>query len=673
MRWSSCKNHACMGRRTDPEAPSPVAETETIESPSRDGLALFALPPMAALAVCLYFVFATRAANGALGFPLDDAWIHLSFARTFAMSGRFADFVGGPATAGSTSPLFTLLEALGWRLFRDEFVIGYGLGIAAFLLATVWMAQVLFNEGVRQRWLVALGVLAFVLQPKIVASAVSGMETTTAIALSLLCILQMRRRRWATVGLVAGLLLWTRPDTLVFTAALAIHLLYDVCVEEAADRARMSRALVTFGALAMAYFVFNWGLSGTLFPNSLAAKIEYYRFGNGRFASDLWTFLEDARLVPALMLFLISLAGTARDVTRRRPAPTLYAHLFVVALVAVYWWKLPFLYQDGRYLVPAIPFVLLGMIDGLRRTATALNARKGALGRAGAVVPAFQLLLVIGIVGWAAFRLPKARRDFANRCLDIQKLQVATARWCRDRLPATAVIATHDVGALGFYSGHAIVDVVGLLDRGIQGHIGDPGQTLAFMRDRQVTHLAFLSDWMEVPNENALMRTSASNGEIMQVMPLSPRTQISSPLVRSLNQFAEQRLLANDRRAALTALAEASRVEPTNPRTHYLAGTLFVKTGALDRAERELEISLRFFPDSSRALSALGQLAFQRAEYPKAVGLLRRSLAADPSDNDAATALERSLAQLSNQTSDRAVSGIAGPPTDSPAAPARVR
>ncbi len=235
------------------------------------------------------------------------------------------------------------------------------------------------------------------------------------------------------------------------------------------------------------------------------------------------------------------------------------------------------------------------------------------------------------------------------------------------------MIATHDVGALGFYSGHPIVDVVGLLDRGIQGHIGDPGQTLAFMRDRRVTHLAFLSDWIEVPNENALMRTSASNGEIMQVMPFTPRTQISSAPVRSLNRFAELRLLAGDPRSALTALAKASRIEPTNPRTHYLAGTLFVKTGAFDRAEHELGLSLRFFPDSSRALAALGQLAYQRAEYPKAVGLLRRSLAVDPTNNDASTALEQSLAQLPNQASDRAVSGIARPPADSPTVPARDR
>jgi Tetratricopeptide repeat len=618
--------------------------------------ALFVVPSLLALAVSLYFVLAAGAANGAFGFPLDDAWIHLSFARTFAATGRFADFVGGPVTSGSTSPLFTLLEALLWRLVHNELAVGYGLGIAAFLLAAPLMARVLLNENHGQPWLAAVGVAAFVLQPKIVASAASGMETTTAVALSLLCLWQAWRRSWGMVGLVAGLLLWTRPDTLIFTAALAVHLLYGMVVEKAADRARMSRALLTFGALALGYFAFNWALSGTLFPNSLAAKIEYYRFGNARFASDLWTFLNDARLLPALPLFLVSLAGTVQDVARRRPAPSLHAHLFVVALVAVYWWKLPFLYQDGRYLIPAIPFVLLGMVDGLRRIAAALGAPKVSLGRAGAVVAALPLLLGMGMVGLAALRLPKASRDFAGRCRDIEELQVATARWCRDHLPATAVIATHDIGALGFYSGRPIVDVVGLLDRGIQGHIGDPSETLAFMRERGVTHLAFLSDWIEVPNENPLLRIDSATGEVMQVMPLTPRTRISSPPVRSLDELAEQRLLAGDSRQALTALAEASRLEPTNPRTHYLAGALFVETGALDRAEHELQISLRFFPDSAQALAALGQLAYRRAEYPQAVDLFRRSLAADPTNREVSARLDQARAHLPDGTADRSTS-----------------
>jgi hypothetical protein len=618
---------------------------------------LLVLPAGAlALAAALYFIFAARATNGAFGFPLDDSWIHLSFARTLADTGRFADFSGGPVTSGSTSPLFTLLEAIAWHFTRNEFLIGYGLGIAGLLVSVGSIWRLLRTEHPGAVWPAVLGAVVLATHPKIVGVSVSGMETTTTIALLLFCALQAKRRKWKTVGLAAGLLLWSRPDTLIFTAALALHLLYESVIAKPSDRSKMPQALLTFGALAVGYFVFNWALSGTLFPNSLAAKLEYYRFGNSRFAADLWTFLTAGGMTPAMLLFFVSLCGTIRELVRRRPAPRLYAHLLVVALVAVYWWKLPFLYQDGRYLIPIIPFVIVGMVDGAGRIVEAIRKLEGNAGRAGAIASAppwaVPLLAGLAIVGLDVSRLAIAKRDLADRCRQIGETQVATAWWCRDHLPSNAIVATHDIGALGFYSGRPIVDVVGLLDREIHGHIGDPRATLQLMRDRRVTHMAFLTDWIEVPNENPLMRTNPAAEEIMQVLPLTSRTKISSPMVRSLNAFAEQRLAAGQTKEAFAALAQASRLEPANARTHYLAGLTLVKVGALDRAECELEISLRDFPDSSKTLSALGQLAYHRGDTLEATRLLRRAVAEDPLNIEALTVLVNLLERQPDEPAD---------------------
>jgi hypothetical protein len=602
-----------------------------------------------ALAASLYFIFATWTANGAFGFPLDDAWIHLSFGRTFATTGRFADFAGGPITSGSTSPLFTLLETVAWLFTHHEYLIGYGLGIAGLLLAVGLIFRLLGGEHAAELWPATLGAVALATQPKIVGIAVSGMETTATIALLLFAAIEVRRRRWKTVGVAAGLLLWTRPDTLIFSACLALHCLYEAVVDQPADRAKVPQALLTFAPLVALYFAFNGALSGTLFPNSLFAKLEYYRFGNHQFGADLWSFLTAGGMTPAMIPFLVSLCGTIRALVRRRSAPLLYAHLFVIAFVAAYAWKLPFLYQDGRYLIPIIPFVIVGMVDGLVRIGNAVRGLASDAGRAGKIVEALPLAIPIAaglwMVGLDVARLTVGQRDFADRARHVGDVQVATARWCRDHLPSSAIVATHDIGALGFYSMRPIVDVVGLLDRGIHGHIGDPRATLDFMRARGVTHLAFLTNWIEVPNENPLFRTDPAGGEIMQVLPLTSRTQISRPVVMSLNLFAEQRLVAGDPKQALAALAQASRVEPANPRTHYLAGLAFVKGGALDRAERELQISLRDFPDSSKALSALGQLAAHRGEDAVAAGYLRRAVAEDPRNVEALTVLVDVLAR----------------------------
>ena len=48
-----------------------------------------------------------------VGFPLDDAWIHLTYARNLATHGEWA-FVPGQASAGSTAPLWSALLAIGF-------------------------------------------------------------------------------------------------------------------------------------------------------------------------------------------------------------------------------------------------------------------------------------------------------------------------------------------------------------------------------------------------------------------------------------------------------------------------------------------------------------------------------------------------------------------------------
>ena len=58
------------------------------------------------------FTIVERAVAGVSGFPLDDSWIHLHFARNLAEGLGFAYNPGRPI-AGSTAPLWTLLLAAG--------------------------------------------------------------------------------------------------------------------------------------------------------------------------------------------------------------------------------------------------------------------------------------------------------------------------------------------------------------------------------------------------------------------------------------------------------------------------------------------------------------------------------------------------------------------------------
>ena len=67
----------------------------------------------ALVAVGLYLLVSALIAR--VGFPLDDTWIHLTYARNFAEHGEWA-FRLGEQSAGSTSPLWTLLLSIGYVL-----------------------------------------------------------------------------------------------------------------------------------------------------------------------------------------------------------------------------------------------------------------------------------------------------------------------------------------------------------------------------------------------------------------------------------------------------------------------------------------------------------------------------------------------------------------------------
>src|ERR1035437_10688150 len=55
----------------------------------------------------LFFLFMAKSQNEFFCFPLDDSWIHLTFARNIVEFGSFSYYKNQLATSGSTSPLYT--------------------------------------------------------------------------------------------------------------------------------------------------------------------------------------------------------------------------------------------------------------------------------------------------------------------------------------------------------------------------------------------------------------------------------------------------------------------------------------------------------------------------------------------------------------------------------------
>lgn len=74
---------------------------------------LFIFAVIAGLSLSVYLLASIHTYR--LGFPLDDAWIHQTYARNLALWSEWA-FIRGQPSAGSTAPLWSAILAMGYLL-----------------------------------------------------------------------------------------------------------------------------------------------------------------------------------------------------------------------------------------------------------------------------------------------------------------------------------------------------------------------------------------------------------------------------------------------------------------------------------------------------------------------------------------------------------------------------
>jgi hypothetical protein len=67
------------------------------------------------------------------------------------------------------------------------------------------------------------------------------------------------------------------------------------------------------------------------------------------------------------------------------------------------------------------------------------------------------------------------------------------ALWIHDQAPRDAVIATHDIGIIGYHGGHPIVDLAGLVTPEIVPIMHNPQKLAEYLRDENVTYLIVYS------------------------------------------------------------------------------------------------------------------------------------------------------------------------------------
>ena len=420
------------------------------------------------------------------GFPLDDAWIHQTYAHNLVLLGEWA-FNPGKTSGGSTAPLWSALLAIGYVLKLAPYAWTYLLGMLA-----LWGIAML-GENILRRMIPAyrprfpwVGA-ALALEWHLVWSAASGMETLLyALLVSLvLGLLILNSQKYFGLGLLIGLSIWLRPDgvTLLGPAVVVILLCQPTWKKRLQGWFNLA---IGSGSLLALYLLFNLVISGTPWPNTFYAKqAEYAVYLQLPFLERLGS----EALQPLIGAGVILLPGVILAVSsaiRRRGWGILTAAAWVIGYLALYAWRLPVTYQHGRYVIPAMPgFFLLGL-------AGLVEFRLNAGSRFRWVLPAFWRLVLgaVLIVFWA-----RGAFAYAQDVAVIESEMVATARWVSAHVPAGALVAAHDVGALGYFGNHELVDMAGLISPEVIPFLRDENRMAAYLTARGVGYLVVFPDW----------------------------------------------------------------------------------------------------------------------------------------------------------------------------------
>lgn len=608
----------------------------------------------------------SHSVSGMFGFPLDDPWIHLQFAKNLHDYGSFSYYKNEMVTSGSTSPLYTFLLAIGFFVTQNEMILSYVLGIMFFLISGVYFYLLLQKYFPEHRSYIVGGVGLLLFEPRLQWAALSGMETTLFVALLLATLYYYVRQQWKIFGISAGLLIWSRPEALLFVSILFIDKLYQHYVQRRSMKGKKSNdqhnlydilkpALPPLLILWGGYFAFNLYLSGFLFPNTYAAKLKYYASGNANYWQDVIGFLSNGHLSLLWFVVLIGFGKIIVDILQRKTTPHVPSALFVGAMVIAFGNNLPRLYQEGRYLMPILPFIIILGISGIKTSVEIIKKIIPVIRQQRLSTVLVSIIMLVLVIQFMTASWNK-RSEYQKACQHINGLQVQTARWIKEHLPEQSIIATHDIGAIAFYSGRRVVDMVGLVSPEFIYSIGQIDKLLDLLRFHKVTHLATLVGFLDIVNSELLFHTDDTQDEVMEVYAFdSHRTHFTPPNVAIMTETAVEYLHNNDAQSAISILDQALRVDPKNSKAHYLMGYALLLQNKNENAEQWFQSALSLFPTHWDSQFMLAEIARQNNNPMQALTLCKELINKKPDYAEAYRLLAEVYSSDLHDTSSAAI------------------
>ena len=397
------------------------------------------------------------------GSLVDDAYIHLVYARNIAERCELS-FNAGDATYGATSPLWVALLAVVYVLGGD-LIVWCGLLSALFAIGSIIFVYRIVLRISGDVTLASAAALILSAEAWVVRWSAVGMETSFALFMVVLVLdaslsATGSRMRSALFGLLLFFAVLTRPEAILLVPIALASFIFTRRYRERGGLAW----LLAFIPLYIVWLVIIERHTGTYLPLTAGAKQGRLDFSTARlFLALIPIKIMGATLAIPWLAILASLFSGIRTRSILRFFTGGEEHKSTVLLVLLWAIALPIVYVIldfhvlSRYLVPVAPAVLilgcLGLGSMARRAFKNERARRAAL--VGIVI-----IVILQNVLFYSVVVVKPTREFS---IGLDRVLREMGQWLSQNSEEHALVAVHDIGAIGYYSGRRVLDLGGLV------------------------------------------------------------------------------------------------------------------------------------------------------------------------------------------------------------------
>jgi len=442
---------------------------------------------------CIIYYLSTMLTISDPGLTLDDAWIHIQFARTI-FEGTPWEYSPGYPSTGSTSPLWSLILSPIFFFTSDQFGIVWGTYIisSAFFVGCTYLTGRIVTNYVEHPGWGLMAMSAFVIIPRNAWLMLSGMETPLFVFVLLLSIWILDKQEMKydlLIGIVAGVAYLSRPEGIIVAICIPIRFIM-IALRGKSTTKRFSLFILSgvFAVIVVSPWVLQClSTTGYPLPDTFYAKVHTPTASEIAAWDSWWVIFVNQMPYILLAVFLGVIL-----VIKGKP----FAFILPVSLTVLYRLFTPFaaLINNARYLVPVFDlFIIVAIASSAILFKFMLTTRLDVIDDLLLNLTGILLLVVVIIIPMTPYYVLQTT-NYGKAAGNINDMQVHLGYWLDENTPPDAVFATHDAGALRFFSGRKMIDLAGLVSPDIVHGNMTNYEKMQYLSDNGCNYFVFFDE-----------------------------------------------------------------------------------------------------------------------------------------------------------------------------------